>query len=328
MPTEKEKTAEKLLDNWAKWLQIVQYTSLPNYDFQEVYDPNATDIDIFVCLSGRTTFNGDFVSSDRLEFAATKREIRSENIDLADTRRRMLGTIYLARQAYLKSERQKKVFIFFNGTKEHNSSLVPWLQQHKYFDLPSDFFVVCPISLENTLGQIVGLNVYINKYMVNQNLEGARLRLFVCTSSYHVPRAALALGENSPILSSKFWLSKRSRKAVTRLVYDENRAVLQDKFSFLRNAVIEVIGVDRFVMERPAAEQDINSEKFVLPIYTMMQDPPSMPQLIGANVLTFSRAMERMALSNERWLKNYFYKNDSDKLGFRYTSYLQIKSKL
>lgn len=140
-------------------------------------------------LSGRSTAMGNDADGLQREF------------DIEDDRKRLRKGISIATRVNLLRARKSQVSeltadewivpIFYNGRKIHNQDLKKALQLG-YINYPSHLFIIEPIEIDNTLGQIKSFIHYFNNY------SDALNTIAVVSSAYHLARVSRTIGKDSP----------------------------------------------------------------------------------------------------------------------------------
>lgn len=149
------------------------------------------EIDLVFVLSGRSTVLGGDADNLRREH------------DIADDLERVREGIRIATQinalragktpAQLKRD-EMVTPIFYNGRPIHNKHLRKALKIG-LLPYPKELFIIHDIKPENTIGQIQSFKEYL-LYTQHKNIA-------VVSSSYHIPRVACILGNESPQVSSE-----------------------------------------------------------------------------------------------------------------------------
>ena len=117
-------------------------------------------VDIVVCLSGRGTFSHTIHVAD-----GNKLKRNTNDLDPDDTYRRFSFAVKIAREQTLLNQRlglNKPVVLYFNGVEEQNIQLRTLLKKHKtLLGYPTEHIVVDDILMDNTVGQCIGLRLYL-----------------------------------------------------------------------------------------------------------------------------------------------------------------------
>lgn len=261
------------------------------------------DTDIVVVLSGRSGFSGTYLE------AADKFTLRDTEYDPADTQRRMSYGIKIAKlcsQRNLKQGTNKPIYIYFNGMDAQNEELRALLQKHgEYKGYPAHLFIIDSIPFDNTLGQVLALSRFLDKYWPSYsqayNLSRAP-NLVICTSSYHVPRVTLAHGANSPLLTKEFW---ENQPDLVQTLSPSMRNYILTPGQTLKNSILTVLGCDRKITTNPGWEKDLKGDMEARVRYAFTQSTPSIATHRARNDVTFQRALEKISLyrliHNLRW---------------------------
>lgn len=268
-----------------------------NYEFSmaECSTPqfeNLGRIDLFVCLSGRGTFEARLTRADKEKFQHIGRETKLFEIDTQDTCNRMAYTIKLA--ARYSKHVGKTIPIYFNGVKEQNEQLREILSKQKNInDYPATGIIIDDIPLDNTVGQCIGLNCFMENHKELFNQEHPALCLV--SSTYHIPRVLRTFGMSSPLLYSDFYTAKENRWILDKLPEDIKMQVLE-KNDFMQRASIQAFGCDRVITSNPGWEQDLSGEMAAISKYSLAQIPPSIASEIPHNCLTPCNAIIEQSL--------------------------------
>lgn len=229
-----------------------EYTLAQEIDIQDI---ECEDIDMVVVLSGRSNFSGKYVEEN------DKVKICPQQFDNRDTIRRVSYGIQIARKCMQKNIEQginKPVYLYFNGLEKQNNELREILHQNGSFNgYPASLFIIDKIPLDNTLGQVIGLSYFLSKFwncFASQFAMKRPPHLIFATSSYHVPRVSLAMGQNSPIHTTNFW--KINSELYEKLPEHLKEYVLNQSDE-LKNAEIMVLGCDRKISALPFWEKDL-----------------------------------------------------------------------
>lgn len=268
-------------------------------------------IDMLICLSGRGNFNGDFTITDHAKFKKQGRECDLSNIDTSDTCRRMAMTIEILK-AYHRNT-GKVAPIFFNGSKEQNNQLRDILSsQGHYLGVPPCLFVIDDIPMDTTVGQAIGLRVFVEKH---KNMFGLRNPKFVfVSSSYHVPRVLRTFGSDSPLMRPKFY---ETNVAVLEALNCEMKRYVLEKICLMQKAEIYTYGIDRSMMVNPGAEVDIKNDREAVINYSLKQTLPSISNIIPLNVMQYRNAVVSMSLQNAKFFKKLVDTNAKQCIGIR-----------
>ena len=206
------------------------------------------DTDIVVVLSGRSGFKGTYLE------AANKHTLCPDTFDSSDTLRRMVYGINIAKKCAKNNQLndiKKPVYIYFNGVKRQNDELKNILQTEGSFrGYPANLFIIDPIPLDNTMGQVIGLSKYLHEHWQLSRQPN----IVFCTSSYHVRRVELGVGSNSPLLTPDFW---HSRPDLLHSLPTEIKDYVLSPGNTLKNADIVVLGCDRQISANPFWEKDL-----------------------------------------------------------------------
>lgn len=261
------------------------------------------DIDIVVVLSGRSGFSGTYLE------AADKFTLRDTEYDPTDTQRRMAYGIEIAKQCSQKNLNQginKSIYIYFNGMDAQNKELRALLKKHgEYKGYPSDLFIIDNIPFDNTLGQVLALSQFLDKYWPTYsqayNLSRAP-NLVICTSSYHVPRVTLAHGANSPLLTKKFW---ENQPNLVHTLSSDMKSYILNPGQTLKKSILTVLGCDRKITANLGWEKDLKGDMEARVRYAFTQSTPSIATHRARNDVTVQRAFEKVSLRrlihNLRW---------------------------
>ena len=196
-----------------------------------------------------------------LKFTRAKHTLCPDTFDSSDTLRRMVYGINIAKKCARNNQLNginKPVYVYFNGVKRQNDELKNILQTEDFFHgYPTSLFVVDPIPLDNTMGQVVGLSKYLHDnwpLFCNRWRLSRQPNIVFCTSSYHVRRVELGVGSNSPLLTPDFWYS---RPDLLNSLPAEIKDYVLTPGETLKNAEIVVLGCDRQISANPFWEKDL-----------------------------------------------------------------------
>lgn len=273
-------------------LEIYELSMLQCIEFEAITDQDP--VDMFICLSGRGNFEGGFTAADSAKFKAQGRECEVSNINTLDTCQRMHVTVNLHNLYFKKTG--KRVPIFFNGLKEQNEQLRKILaRQAHYLGVQASHFIIDEIPLDNTVGQSIGLRVFVenNKHMFCE--DGPKL-VFV-SDTYHIRRVVRTFGSDSPLFTSGFYLKERS---ILSKLSPEMRAQLLTDNPFIKKSTIYAYGKDRVMMSQLGAEADIKGDRNAVTNYSLHQAPPSISSVISDNVMQYRKALVWMSLRNAK----------------------------
>ncbi len=253
------------------------------------------DIDMVVVLSGRSGFSGTY-----LESAADKYILCEQEYDRFDTMRRMEYGIRIAKQATqrnLENGSTKPVYIYFNGVKRQNDELRGLLRSKGGLNgYPAEYFIIDSIPFDNTLGQVLGLSLYLDThwpdFCKHYNVSRSP-NLVICTSSYHVPRVSLAHGSNSPLLTADFW--SKQPELLERLSPNFCNYVLNPG-KMLKKSSLIVLGCDRYITSNDFGEEDLRKDMEAMVCYSRLQPVPSIASAWADNDITVKRAFAFMSL--------------------------------
>lgn len=252
--------------------------------------------DFVVALSGRSGFSGHYLEN------ANKFTLCPDKFDPEDTIRRVVYSIEIAKKYTMENLRQgikKPVYVYFNGVKKQNDELREILKKEgSYKGYPACFFIIDPIPLDNTLGQVVGLSSFLTRHwqLFCQTYNLARApRIVLCSSSYHVPRVTLGFAENSPILTPEFW--KMNPGLFCQLTAPMQHHVLSNE-KLIKKAEISVLGCDRHISANPHWQKDLYNDMQARLNYSSLhrkktmnvQPLASIAARPGKNITTFFRA--------------------------------------
>lgn len=279
-----------------------EYTAAESIGAEHV---SLDDTDIIVVLSGRSGFKGTYLEK------ADKYTLCPNEFDASDTARRMSYGINIAKKCTkdnLLMGIKKSIYIYFNGVKGQNDELRKILDQQRSYDgYPANLFVIDPIPLDNTLGQVIGLSKYLHSYWPlfchKFGLSRAPNIIF-CTSSYHVPRVVLGVGTNSPLLTPEFW---HSRPELLKQLTPEMRDYVLDPGDTLKNSTIMVLGCDRQITANPFWKKDLFGDMQARVNYSSLHRVnnfnippiPSIAPSVGNNIVTLFRANIKNGLRRE-----------------------------
>jgi hypothetical protein len=282
------------------------------------------DIDMVVVPSGRSGFKGAYLE------AADKYALCPDKFDASDTMRRMAYGIDIARQCTKNNALKnisKPVYVYFNGVKKQNEELRDLLRSKGSLNgYPAHLFIIDPIALDNTLGQVIGLSYYLHKHWPSFSRQWHLSRppnIVFCTSSYHVPRVALAVGSNSPLLTPAFWYS---HPELLEKLPDQMRDYVLNPNDTLKKAQVMVLGCDRQISAHPFWEKDLYGDMQARLNYSTIrrlnnysvQSSPSIASDAPSNIVTVFKVFSKIALrqslyENRKWSqKDLLLTEDSD----------------
>lgn len=283
-------------------LSVDALTLEREYGLAEVIGTEHVDLqqtDLVVVLSGRSGFAGAYLED------ADKYQLCPNQFDASDTARRLMYGVKIAKQSMRENKSDRPVFIYFNGLKRQNDELRTLLIRDGSFSgLPAHYFIIDSIPFDNTLGQVIGLSKYLHHnwliYARQFKLDRPPNIVF-CSSSYHVPRIALGVGCNSPLLSSVFW---QKQPELLRQLNPEMRAYVLNPGDTLKRASIMVLGCDRKMALVPFSQKDLfgdmqarvnYSSRHRLSSHSILASIAATP---GENIVTVFNACMKSACSS------------------------------
>lgn len=249
------------------------------------------DADIVVVLSGRSGFNGDYTEE------ADKHVLCEDSFDKQDTVRRMQYGIAMAKRCNENNEKHgltKQVYVYFNGVKKQNDELKAILEKDGFYDgYPKDLFIIDSIPLDNTLGQVIALNKYLDEHWPRLSQKWRVTRgpnLVLCTSTYHLIRAIRAFGANSPLLTREYWTSNPLQWS--KLSQEMQDYVLKSSVNTLKQANLLPVGCDREIHRNSFWEKDLIGDTQAVVNYSSnvrseifnVSSSPSIANVVADNV--------------------------------------------
>jgi hypothetical protein len=259
-------------------------------------------VDIVVCLSGRGTFNHTVHVAD-----GNKLKRNANDLDPDDTYRRFAFAVKIAREQTSLNQRlglNKPVVLYFNGVEEQNIQLRNLLKNHKtLLGYPTEHFVVDDILMDNTVGQCIGLRLYLESIV---GKFGHSPKLLFVSSTYHMPRVFRTFGNDSPLLRPNFYLANNALLKLLQQKLEGNDSFfgkltdhLFSEDCVLKQAVIMGYGIDTEITSRPGWQLDISGEREAIDFYSRKQIVPSIAREIPRNVITFQYALTRHSLATQ-----------------------------
>lgn len=257
------------------------------------------DIDFIVVYTGRTGLqNKTYIES------ANKFTLSPTAFDPVDTMRRLEDGVQDAIQCMKNNMLNgiyKPVFIYFNGGPEQNDELEKILQeQGTYLGLPAEFFIIRPIPLINTMGQVLDLSQFLerewNEYCTKYGMNFIP-NIAMKSSTYHANRIKLAVVNTSPLHTGEFWRSYWENNPVdTARVAKEFSGMIEYSLNpgeRLKRAKIMVSGCDDDILQRPFGWKDAYCDMQAAVRYASLTHPPMKENLcsianniIGSNIVT------------------------------------------
>ncbi len=254
------------------------------------------DIDMIIVLSGRSGLAGRYLEDKN------KYTLSPDAYDPSDTQRRIAYGIQLlkkCRKSNLDRNIKKPVYLYFNGVEKQNTELSDILKKEgAYQGLEAEFFIIHGISLDNTFGQVIGLNYFLHNHWPRFSTEWNLKRppnLVFCTSTYHVPRVTLGIGENSPLLTAEFW---KNHPEYLKQLSPRMQSFVLNPGDTLKRSRIMVLGCDRTIPATPFWEKDLSGDMDARINYSSLhrlnnfkvQQPPALANTPGSNIITLHHA--------------------------------------
>ena len=253
-----------------------------------------SETDMVVVLSGRSGFSGTYLE------AADKYALCENEYDATDTMRRMAYGINIAKQGTqrnLDMGVRKPIYVYFNGVKRQNEELRELLNKRGELNgYPAAYFIIDSIPLDNTLGQVLGLSLYLDThwpyFCKYYNLSRAP-NLVICTSSYHVPRVTLAHGSNSPLLTADFW---RNQPELLKRLSPSFCDYVLNPGETLKKSSLMVLGCDRQITANAFWEKDLRNDMEARVCYSHLRKVPSIASNRADNDITVKSALALISL--------------------------------
>ncbi|HXH54763.1 MAG TPA: hypothetical protein VNK03_03355, partial [Gammaproteobacteria bacterium] len=253
--------------------------------------------DMVICLSGRGNLQGTLCLADKGKLAKQGRN--SLSIDTLDTMDRFRASVTLAKiqNAYnQKLNCQKRVLIYFNGTKEQNEQLRAIVtSKKKFLGYPSQWIMIDDIPMDSTLGQGIALRLFLEKI---KHLFSAPPKLLFISNTYHIPRVLRTFGSDSPLLKPNFYLSNLGlQKIIFEKLGDEALNYFLTAYDgALKRSEIQCYGIDSHISSKLGWKHDLTGDMQATVRYSHYQIPPSIAENIPENVKTFQKAIVRHSL--------------------------------
>ena len=266
-------------------------------------------VDLFICLSGRGTFEGKLTKADQKKFKQNGRECDLSTIDTHDTLDRMKKTISLAKLYYKQTGRY--VPIYFNGVKEQNDQFRSILEIRDYYQgYPAKLFIINDIPLDNTVGQCIALRYFVEK---NPGIfQSNRPHLFFVSSTFHMTRVSYTFGLPSPLLSAEFY--HQNPGITDRISQPVMKTHVFQKSCFMQRANMHGYGLGLMITQR-GWKKDIYGDMQAIIKYSLIQNPPSIASIARGfpnNWDTKRDAITSQSATKELFLTTYHLRIKSD----------------
>lgn len=255
---------------------------------------NLQETDLVIVSSGRSGFSGIY------QEAADKFVLCANEFDPNDTLRRMIYGVNIAKKCAQHNKEQgvnKPVYVYFNGVQRQNAELKKLLRTRGEFNgYPAELFIIDEIPFDNTLGQVLGLSYFLDRFwpdFSNKHHLSRAPNLVITTSSYHVPRVTLAHGANSPLLTSDFW---HQQPMLTKKLSPNMLEYISNPGELLKKSALYVIGCDRKITANPYWNKDLKGDMEARVRYAFLQNVPSIASKRADNDRTVRDALALMCL--------------------------------